>query len=103
MLGLRPPGFEFRVLCLEGNVITLILPSSGGSPGPIYPVCAEKWPKARFISFIQYSNTYIYMYYNQPAMITSHDAKNNLRPCAFERIDPSGLNRKKHGNWSENI
>ena len=26
MLGLRPPGFEFRVLCLEGSVIA---PSSG--------------------------------------------------------------------------
>ena len=31
-LGLRPPGFEFRILCLEGSIIS---PSSGGSPGPI--------------------------------------------------------------------
>ena len=33
--GLRPPTFEFRILCLEGSVISLISPSSGGSPGPI--------------------------------------------------------------------
>ena len=47
MLDLRPPGFEFRILCLEGSVIS---PSSGGSPGPIYPVCARMWTKA-LISF----------------------------------------------------
>ena len=40
----RPPGFEFRILCLEGSVISLSSPSSGGSPGPIYP-------KPRFILF----------------------------------------------------
>ena len=50
VLGLRPPGFEFRILCLEGSVIS---PSSRGSPGPIKPVCAQKWPKARFISFLK--------------------------------------------------
>ena len=33
--GLRPPGFKFRILCLEGSVISLISPSSGGSAGPI--------------------------------------------------------------------
>ena len=32
-LGLRPLGFEFRILCLEGSVISFISPSSGGSPG----------------------------------------------------------------------
>ena len=32
---LRPPGLEFRILCLEGSVISLISPFSGGSPGPI--------------------------------------------------------------------
>ena len=26
-------------------------PSSGGSPYPVWPVCAQKCPKARFISF----------------------------------------------------
>ena len=51
VLGLRPPGFEFWVLCLKGSVISLISPSSGGFPGPILPVCAQTWPKARFISF----------------------------------------------------
>ena len=35
VLSLRPPGFEFRILCLEGSVISLISPSSGGSPGPV--------------------------------------------------------------------
>ena len=35
VLGLRPPGLEFRILCLEGSVISPISPSSGGSPGPI--------------------------------------------------------------------
>ena len=35
VLGLRPPGFEFRILCLEGSVFSLISPSSGGSPGTI--------------------------------------------------------------------
>ena len=36
VLGLRPPGFEFRTMCLEGSVISdisVISPSSGGSPG----------------------------------------------------------------------
>ena len=32
---LRPPGLEFRILCLEDSVISFISPSSGGSPGPI--------------------------------------------------------------------
>ena len=35
VLGLRPPGLEFRILCLEDSVISIISPSSGGSPGPI--------------------------------------------------------------------
>ena len=35
VLGLGPLGFEFRILCLEGSVLSLISPSSGGSPGPI--------------------------------------------------------------------
>ena len=37
--------------CLGGSVIS---PSSGGYPGPIYPVCAQMWPKARLISFLCY-------------------------------------------------
>ena len=32
VLDLRPPGIEFRVLCLEDSVIST---SSGGSPGPV--------------------------------------------------------------------
>ena len=35
VLGLRPSGLEFRILCLEDSVISFISPSSGGSPGPI--------------------------------------------------------------------
>ena len=51
MLDLRTPGLEFRILCLEDSVISIISPSSGGSPGPVYPICAQRWPNARFISF----------------------------------------------------
>ena len=35
VLGLRPPGIVFRILCLEDSVISIISPSSGGSPGPV--------------------------------------------------------------------
>ena len=35
VLGLRPPGLEFRILCLEGSVTSFISPSSGCSPGPV--------------------------------------------------------------------
>ena len=35
VLGLRPPGLEFRILRLEDSVISFISPSSGGSPGPV--------------------------------------------------------------------
>ena len=35
VLGLRPLGLEFRILCLEDSVISFISPSSGGSPGPV--------------------------------------------------------------------
>ena len=35
LLGLRPPGLEFRILCLEDSVISFISPSSGGSPCPV--------------------------------------------------------------------
>ena len=51
VLGLSHPGFEFRILCLEVSVFTLISPFSVGSPSPIELVCVEKCPKARFISF----------------------------------------------------
>ena len=35
VLGLRPPGLEFQILCLEDSVISIISPSSGGSTGPV--------------------------------------------------------------------
>ena len=44
VLGLRPPGLEFRILWLEGSVISFISPPSGGSPGPAQPICAHMWP-----------------------------------------------------------
>ena len=56
--GLRPPGLEFRILCLEDSVISIISPSSRGSPGPVQPICAQRWPKARFISFHFYFLAY---------------------------------------------
>ena len=31
----RSPGLECRILCLEDSVISIISPSSGGSPGPV--------------------------------------------------------------------
>ena len=52
VLGLRPPGREFRIVCLEDSVISFISPSSGGFPGPVLSLlCAQRWPKARIISF----------------------------------------------------
>ena len=35
VLGLLSPGLEFRILCLEGTVISFISPSSRGFPGQI--------------------------------------------------------------------
>ena len=35
VLGLRPPGSEFRILSLGGSVISFISPFTGGSPGPV--------------------------------------------------------------------
>ena len=35
VLDLRPSGLEFQILCLEDSVISIISPSSGGSPGPV--------------------------------------------------------------------
>ena len=34
------PGLEFRILCLEDSVISIISPSSGGSPSLAY-MCTE--------------------------------------------------------------
>ena len=44
-LGLRQSGFGFRIYCLEGSVISSISPSSEKSPGPVWPLCAQSWPK----------------------------------------------------------
>ena len=34
-----------RILCLEGSVISFISQPSGGSPGPVYHICAQRLPK----------------------------------------------------------
>ena len=34
-------GPEFRILCLEDSVISFISSSSGCSPGPVQPICAQ--------------------------------------------------------------
>ena len=39
-------------LCLDGRAISFIAPSSRGSPGPVYAICAQKWPRTPFISFL---------------------------------------------------
>ena len=44
------PGFESCVW-RTAHVISIISPPSGGCPGPVQPICAQRWPKARFISF----------------------------------------------------
>ena len=35
VLGLRPPGLEFRIMCLDHSVISFMSPSSASSPGPV--------------------------------------------------------------------
>ena len=57
MLGLRPPGLEFRALCLQSSVFSFISPSSGGYPGPVWHICEQRWPKTPFLSF--HFNTYV--------------------------------------------
>ena len=39
-------------LCLDGSAISFIAPSSRGSPGPVYAICAQKWPRTPFIYFL---------------------------------------------------
>ena len=51
VLALRPPGLEFRILCLEGSIISFIAPSSLSSPRPVWTSCAHMWPETPFISF----------------------------------------------------
>ena len=35
VIGLKPPGIKFRIMCLEGSVISFIPQSSKCSPGPV--------------------------------------------------------------------
>ena len=39
--------------CVWRTVIPFMSPSSGGSPGPVLPICGQTWPKARFFPLRQ--------------------------------------------------
>ena len=41
---------KLKVLIVDLQV-TFVSTSRGGSPGPVQPICAQRWHKARFISF----------------------------------------------------
>ena len=83
MLDLISPGIEFRILCLEDSVISFISPSLGGSPGPVQPICAQRWPKARFISFHFISfDTVISPHFYSPGDMIHCSNKETLRPSA---------------------
>ena len=66
VLGLRTPGFEFRILCLEGSVIALISPSSCGSPGPMWPVVHKSGLKPDFIWEPSYKSWSSALFSNHP-------------------------------------
>ena len=53
VLGLRPPGFEFRILCLKGNVISFISWSSLA-----YMCTKVAWDPIHFIPFV-----YVHLYH----------------------------------------
>ena len=48
LLGLRPPGLEFRILCREVSVISSISPSC--FPGPVQPIYVQRWSKILFLN-----------------------------------------------------
>ena len=54
VLGPRSPGLEFRILCLEGSVISFISSSSGCSPGQVSHKCAQRWLYINHIHFISF-------------------------------------------------
>ena len=45
-------------MCLKGSINSFISPSSGGSLGPVNPICAQRWPKTTrsFIHFLPYES-----------------------------------------------
>ena len=57
MLSLRPPGLEFQIMCLVGNVISFISASSGESPGPA--ICAQMWPKPNIYFILWATGDYL--------------------------------------------
>ena len=58
-----PPWLKFRIMCLAGSVTLLISPPSGFTPGPVYLICAQRWPKTPFITFYFYQ-AYLDFYKN---------------------------------------
>ena len=76
VLGLRPPGHEFRVLFVESSVIPFISPSPEYSPGPVYPICARRWPKTPFIhSFI---HSFIHLFIHSFIHSFNHSFNNSF-------------------------
>ena len=51
-------GIEFRILCLEASVILFISLSLGGYLGPVWPICAERWPINSIHLFVHLSLTF---------------------------------------------
>ena len=60
---LGQPWLKFRIMCLAGSVTLFISPSSGFTPGPVYLICAQRWPKTPFITFYFYQ-AYLDFYKN---------------------------------------
>ena len=57
VLGLRP--LEFRILCLLGNTIWVISPSSWGSHGSVQSICIQRWSKPNlFIRLLIHAQTW---------------------------------------------
>ena len=96
VLGLRPPGVEFRILCLKGIAISFISPSSGDSLGSVKPICAQRCPKA---PFIQVAYKVDWSDYNKSAgnktlYFYCSDIQHNRNPFSFLLTGTSDQNIK---------
>ena len=91
------------MLCLEGSVISSSLPSSGGSPGPVYPICAQKWPKPPFISFLPLNNDFIRpTHITCAALIRTARGAHYMRKMTGRLTSIYKLCQKNDGNSPEN-